>query len=94
MKLKTLATSIVAVGMIFTSAWTLDTRYAKASEVQAQISVLTVLVLEIKLGDLRRQLFEIQLAAELRELTNLEKMRKQQIEQEIQAIERKMRGNN
>lgn len=90
MRIKKVATSLIVVGMIFTTAWAFDARYAKAGEVQAQISVLTNLVLTIKLGDLMRQLFDIERAAEMRKLTHLEKRRKQQILQEIKLIEDKM----
>lgn len=78
------------IGMIFTAAWALDTRYAKASEVQAQIQGLTVLVLEIKLSDLRRQLFDLLVAERKRPLTDLELIRKNQLQQEIRLLERRM----
>ena len=88
--LKKTLISVTIVGMIFTSAWALDARYAKASEVQAQITGLTILVLEIKLSDLRRQLFDILVAERRRELTNLELIRKNQLQQEIQFLKRQM----
>ena len=90
--LKKTASAITIVGALFYGAWSLDIRYAKAADVQAQIGSLTILYLQSILMDLKRQLFDLLVAEETRRLTNLEKRRMIEIEQEITITELKIRN--
>ena len=68
----------------------MDTRYAKASEMNQQISGLTVLYLESELRALRRQLFELQVASQRRLLTPIELQRLEEIKRELKRLEIKI----
>ncbi len=84
------AAGLTIVGLLVGGIWAVDIRYAKASDVQQQIVGLTDLVLEMKLSDLRRQLFDILVAERRRELTDIELSRKQELEQEVAVLKSKL----
>lgn len=87
------AGALTVVGLLVGGIWAVDIRYAKASDVQQQIVGLTDLVLEMKLSDLRRQLFDILVAERRRELTDIELSRKQELEQEMAVLKSKLRND-
>ena len=88
--LKAIAVLTMLVSTIWVGAWQMDTRYAKASEMNQQISGLTVLYLESELRALRRQLFELQVASQRRLLTPIELQRLEEIKRELKRLEIKI----
>lgn len=88
--IRKVATWVTMVGVLWYGAWSVDGRYAKAADVSKQISSLTVLYLQSILMDLRRQLFDLLVAEEVRVLSVLEKRRMSEIHQEIQITEEKI----
>jgi len=89
--------AVVIVSTIWLGAWQMDTRYVRADYLdrqmgymQEQIGGLTVLYLESELRALRRQLFELMVAKQRRQLTRLEIQRMAEVEREIRRLEIKV----
>lgn len=88
--LKTVTVLVMLVSTIWVGAWQMDTRYAKAGDMDRQIGGLTVLYLESELRALRRQLFELQVAGQRRRLSPLELQRMEELKREIKRLEVKI----
>lgn len=80
------------IGAVFSGAWYFDGRYAKAEEVRQQVSEIKLLYLASERRGLRREKFDLESAAQRRQLTPLERQRLNQIIDELQELEKQMDG--
>lgn len=85
--LKTVVILVMLVSTVWVGAWQMDTRYAKANEMDQKIGGLTILYLQSELRALRRQLFELLVASEKRILSVLELHRMGEVKAEIKRVE-------
>ena len=83
---------LALVGVIWGGSWTLDERYARAMDVNAQIGDVKVLYLESERRALRREKFDLENARERRPLTPLEKARLKDVQDEMKGIEEKVKA--
>jgi len=83
---------LALVGVIWGGSWTLDERYARAMDVQAQIGDVKVLYLESERRALRRERFELENKQEKQKLTPLERNRLKEVQDEMRGIEEKVKA--
>lgn len=82
------ASALVAlVGILWTASWTFESRYARASDVAQQIAGVKTLYLQAERRDLARQKFELEVAAERRPLTTLERRRLEEVRDELRRVD-------
>jgi len=88
--IKLVAIVLTATGFIVTSAISMETRYAKATDVRdLRIEVRTQMN-ELKLIVLEARLYELRFRAEQRVLTELERRRLLELEAEVAYIRQRL----
>lgn len=90
--LKWASALLALVGVIWGGSWTLDERYARAMDVQAQIGGVKILYLESERRALRREKFDLENSREQGPLTPPEKARLKEVEDEMKGIEEKVKA--
>lgn len=90
MIIKILTGLVVLVSLIWGGAWGFDNRYANREWTREQIGSLTGLYLESELRALRKELFDLQVEAQRRQLTPLEISRMAEVKREIKRLEIKI----
>ena len=86
------ATALLAlVGLIWGGSWSLDERYARAMDVQAQVGEVKLLYLESERRALRKELFEWKsLQDSGGNLTTRERARLKEVEDELADVQEKI----
>mgnify|MGYP001559240384 CR=1 FL=1 len=83
---------LALIGLIWGSSWTLDERYARAMDVQAQIGDVKILYLESERRALRREKFDLENQQQQGPLTPLERSRLKEVEDELKGVEEKIKS--
>ena len=87
------ASGLVAlVGTLWMGFLQFDSTYARAMDVQAQVGEIKTLYLESERRALRRERFELENKQEKQKLTPLEKNRLKEVEDDMRAIDEKIKA--
>lgn len=81
---------LMAIGFIATGIYTVETRYARATDVQQQIQGVQGLFLQSERRALMREKFDLEVARSKRSLTPLEDTRLRQVIEELRLLEGQM----
>lgn len=87
--LSSITASVALIGSLYAGWLALDTRYAKASEVNQQFQVLEQTLREGQRQQLRREEFELLREQKRRTLTDLEEARLLEVQDAIRTLDRK-----
>ena len=80
----------VVVGIAAFPLW-LETRYATAEDVKAQVGSVKQLYLQSERRALRKDLFDLQVREKQRKLTDLEQRRKRELEDELRQVDEQLK---
>lgn len=86
--MKQAITVATLIGTVAIGVWAVEERYARAVDVQHQISEIKQLYINAELRALKKDRFELESAAQRRPLTDLERRRLQEVIEEIERMER------
>jgi len=90
-KAKTITAIVAVVVAIAAFPLWLETRYATAEDVKAQVGSIKQLYLQSERRALRKELFDLQVREKQRRLTDLEQRRKQELEDELRQVNEQLK---
>ena len=90
-KAKAIAAVVALVVAIAAFPLWLETRYATAEDVKAQVGSVKQLYLQSERRALRKDLFDLQVREKQRKLTDLEQRRKRELEDELRQVDEQLK---